>query len=122
MWMQGVGDGVDHYYGKVSNDDTYQVDTTYRLLADHLRMISISTIYYAQPGKCVHYRLVVNVNSYRINMTFILFLIMNTSWLRNNLSRLYMINVFWHSYFSKKKHYLFLYLYQDYKLKIENIF
>lgn len=92
--MQGVGDGVDHYYGKVSNDDTCQVDTTYHLLADHLRMISISTIYYAQPGKWVHYRLVVNVNSYCINMTFILFLIMNTSWLRNNLSRLYMINVF----------------------------
>ena len=44
--MQGAGDGTSKYSGKVGTDDSGRVDAAYRVLADHLRIISAAAASY----------------------------------------------------------------------------
>ncbi|PVH62305.1 hypothetical protein PAHAL_3G263200 [Panicum hallii] len=63
-----AGEEFDSYSGKVGEADTDGVDTAYRLLADHMRMISVTNAPGSQLGKCVMFRLVTNVNNYNISV------------------------------------------------------
>lgn len=49
--MQGAGDKDANYSGKFGDDDIGGVDTAYRVIADHLRMVLAVASYCAQNGK-----------------------------------------------------------------------
>ena len=70
--MQCAGPGIEDYSGKIGAADTDGVDTAYRLLADHIRMIAVTNAPGSQLGKCVMFRLVTNVNNYNINVCVVL--------------------------------------------------
>lgn len=60
--MQRIGEGFKNYSGKVGAADTDGVDTAYRLVADHMRMIAVTNAPGSQLGKSVMFLLVTNVN------------------------------------------------------------
>jgi hypothetical protein len=73
VYMQYARRESGWYSGKIGDADTLGVDTAYRLLADHIRMIAVTNAPGSQLGKLIMFRLGTHVNNYNINVSAVYF-------------------------------------------------